>query len=232
MAFNFFSGGYTSPRMMAQNQMYQDPRMQGAMGSFNPSALEFGNPMAALMKSADSSAKPAPAVPPPAAPQVPTIPPSTPPSSGSYKQPGTPPPMNQGPISGGTPVPKPTGTPGASGGSGGFNYTAYPTLQALYAAHPGGLPPNFDMQAWANATGNQAVMNQSTSGDPLQFTWNPDGPGYINPMNGETFDRPGETYPYTPPPRTYDNSYWMNGSNNFSSLPAEYRTGAMWRSGR
>jgi len=207
MAFNFFSGGYSAPRTTSLDQMYQDPRRQGSMGSFNPDALQFGNPFADLMKGgmappAQQGTKQPPPTQPPGAPQVPIYkqPGTNSYASSTYRtQPGTPPPVTPGAPTGGTPVPKPGQHPG-DGGSGGFNYSAYPTLEALYAAHPGGLPVGFDMQAWANATGNQAVMNQSTSGDPLQFTWNPDGPGYVNPMTGETYDRPGETYPYTPPP--------------------------------
>ena len=195
MAFNFLGGQQSyDPFSPYQQSFYNDPRRRGAQGSFNPYALSN---FAAT--SAKGGAQPAPAETKAPQPLVKSPIPSTsfPPSAGSRPVPGTPPPSTPGYQGGGTPVDKP-GAP--SPNSGAFDYAAYPTLQALYAAHPGGLPVGFDMDAWAQATGNQSVMNQSTSGDPLRFTWNPNEPGFINPQTGETYDKPGETYPYTPPP--------------------------------
>lgn len=232
MAFNFFSGGYSSPRMTSLDDMYmyQDPRRQGSMGSFNPSAMEFGDPFAALLKGGASptgAATKPPVTSAPPAPYLPTLPGTQPgagkPSSGAsstYRYAGTPGPTDPGyPTNVGTPMPKPGSTPGASGAPGAFNYAAYPTIEALYGAHPGGLPEGFDFGAWARATGQPDPRYHTASGEPITFTWNPNGPGYYNPQTGETYDRPGETYPTTPasrPPPTIPN---LPSPYSFGSLP-------------
>lgn len=209
MAFNFLSGypqyGKTAYDP-ADDSIYNDPRRMGSVGSFNPYALSNFASMQKGGMTPPTDNKPAPPPTPPGAPQVPPVggnPGTNPPGAGNpssstyYVNPGTPPPLNYSNPGGpdGTPVGKNPatggGTPGA--GTGGINYGQYRSIADAYAAFPGGLPPGWNWDAWAAATGNQDALRRTTSGDYNTFTWNPGGGGYINPMTGETFDRLGET---------------------------------------
>lgn len=224
MAFNFMSGQQQSydPFSPYQQSFYNDPRRKGAQGSFNPFALSNFAATSAKggMQPPQDTKVPLPPYN-PTAPQTPTMP-STPTS------PPTAPSASSRPVGNTT---TPGGGGGGGGGAGAFNYASYPTLQALYAAHPGGLPVGFDMNAWAQATGNQSVMNQSTSGDQMRFTWNTDGPGYINPQTGETYDRPGETYPNTPAPPSPPIFQPGGGGGNLQGVLSRYG-GGNFRFGR
>lgn len=201
MAFNFATGQQSyDPFSPYQQSFYNDPRRRGAQGSFNPYALSnFAATQKGGMQSDMQNAPTPPQTKPPAS-QVPAVPPpgapSGPASSIYGVNPGTPPPLDySNPGSAvGTPVPK----PGQQGSSGGINYGAYGSVQDVYAQNPGGLPQGWDWAAWSQATGQQDPRYVTASGEPVTFTWNPEGRGFYNPQTGETFDKPGETYPYPP----------------------------------
>lgn len=218
MAFNFLSGQDISydPFSPYQQSFYNDPRRQGAQGSFNPYALSNFNTMQKGGLQTDPTKQPTQPggnQPPPLPTTNPTTPPGSgsqpvpgsPPSSGSRTIPGTPPPPVPGnPGIGGTPIKKPGfngGTPNPAGNPGAINYSQYGSVQDVYANNPNGLPPGWDWNAWSAATGQTNPMTVTNTGEPINFTWNPNGPGFVNPYTGETFDKPGETFPLPPAPR-------------------------------
>lgn len=209
MAFNFMSGNMSyDPFSPYQQSFYNDPRRRGAQGSFNPYALSNFGAMKGGQMPADSTTQPPPTTKP--APQLPTVPSSKPPNASPYGSPQqTKEDVPLNPAS--APPPKPAGT---NPNSGAFNYGQYGSAQDVYAHYPGGLPDGWDWAEWARVTGQPNPLTHTASGEPITFTWNPDGPGYINPQTGETYDKPGETYPMPPPqPRPAQPIQRPNGWN-------------------
>ena len=85
-----------------------------------------------------------------------------------------------------------------------LNYSAFKTPQSAYGAHPNGLPAEWDWGAWqaAQPAGTPDPTKTTAGGQPIDFTWNPNGPGYTNPQNGQVFANPRETGPVSAPATT------------------------------
>lgn len=73
-----------------------------------------------------------------------------------------------------------------------WNYANYPTAQAAYGAFSGGLPAGWDWGQWlaAQPTGTLDPRTHSSSGEKADFTWNPNGPGYLYPQTGQVISGP------------------------------------------
>lgn len=202
MAFNFLGNNSYQVKVgmnpYEQQNIYNDPRRQGSVGSFNPSALNFysaaGQPKGGMNPNnqpGGNNPNNPPQVPPVNNNPPPPPPPGGAPSTGSRVNPGDP--NNPGTPYNGV---DPPGARGVRPGQGAINYGAFPTVQAAYASFPGGTPPaGWDWQEWARVNNAPDPARHTASGEPITFTWNPNGGGYINPQTGQTYDRYGETVP-------------------------------------
>lgn len=76
-----------------------------------------------------------------------------------------------------------------------INYSAYKTPGQAYGANPNGLPSGWDWGQWqaAQPAGTLDPRTHSSSGEKADFTWNTNGPGWINPQTGQTFNNPRES---------------------------------------